>query len=315
MSNVIPANFGKASSKFASVPIVNEAAAGIEGGYAVMKYKGKVWAVEYRGEHKPIMRPDGDGPANSIEVVIVSASPVKSKIYYPNYVDGASERPVCFSSNGVSPDPRAQAKQANACAVCPQNQSGSKVDETGQARGKACRDSKRVAIVPLADMQNELYGGPMLLRIPAASLNDFAMFTRKLEQLGLPYCAVGVKIAFDPAQAYPKFVFTGIRALTDDEADVVLAMRDDPQTKRIVSEEPVVAQDESFAEFAANLGPAPAKLSQLATPKAPPAPQPAPKAAPKAAPKVVAAAEPIVVPDEPDTTGTSLDDQLDALLG
>lgn len=314
MSNVIPANFGKVSSKFAGVAIPNEAAAGIEGGYALMKYKGKVWSVDYRGEAKPIMRPDGDGPANSIEVVIVSASPVKSKIYYPNYVDGASERPVCYSTNGVSPDPRAQTKQANACAICPQNQSGSKVDEAGQARGKACRDSKRVAIVPLADMQNELYGGPMLLRIPAASLNDFAMFTRKLDQLGLPYCAVGVKISFDPSQAYPKFVFTGIRPLTDEEADIVLALRDDPQTKRIVSEEPQV-QDDSFAEFAANLGTVPAKLSHLATPKAPPAAAPpATKPAPKAAPKIAVVEAP-ADEDVPDTTGTSLDDQLDALLG
>jgi len=304
MSNVIPANFGKASSKFAGVAIPNEAAAGIEGGYAVMKYKGKVWAVEYRGENKPIMRPDGDGPANSIEVVIISASPVKSKIYYPNYNDGASDRPLCYSTNGVTPDPRAQTTQANACAICPQNQAGSKVDETGQARGKACRDNKRIAIVPLADMQNELYGGPMLLRIPAASLNDFAMFTRKLEQIALPYCAVGVKISFDPSQAYPKFVFQAIRTLDDEEADVVLALRDDPQVKRIVSEEPPV-QDESFADFAANLGKPPAKLSELA----------APKPAAKATLKAVAKAEPEQVEIEEQDTGTSLDDELDALLG
>lgn len=310
MNNLIPANIGSVSSKFGSIQIANEAAAGIEGGYAAMKYKGKVWAVEYRGEHQPIMRPDGDGPANSIEVVIVSASPVKSKIYYPNYVDGARENPVCFSTNGVTPDGRAMHKQANACAVCPQNQSGSKVDETGQARGKACRDNKRVAIVPLADMQNELYGGPMLLRIPAASLNDFAMFTRKLEQLGYPYCAVGVKIAFDPAHAYPKFVFTGVRTLTDAEADMVIKLRDDPQVKRIVSEEPIVeatpqvTRDDGLSQLA----PPPAKLSQQAAAKAPPKAA-ALKAVPKPAPVVE-----IVEEDASLTTGTSLDDELEALL-
>lgn len=306
MENLVPANIGSISSKFGSLQIANEAAAGIEGGYAVMKYKGKVWAVEYRGEHKPIMRPDGDGPANSIEVVIVSASPVKSKIYYPNFVDGASERPLCYSTNGVTPDPRAQTKQANACAVCPKNQPGSKVDETGQARGKACRDNKRVAIVPLADMHNELYGGPMLLRIPAASLNDFAQFTRKLEQLGYPYCAVAVKIAFDPAQAYPKFVFSGIRTLSDAEADTVLSLREDPQVKRIISEEPnfEVTPQVTHDDGLAALAPPPAKMVQ-----------PAPKAAPKPALKVVAKAPPPPpVADEPATTGTSLDDELDALL-
>lgn len=312
MSNIIPADFGRASSKFAGVAIPNEAAAGIEGGYAIMKYKGKVWSVEFRGEHKPIMRPDGDGPANSVEVVIVSSSAVKSKIYYPNYVDGSSERPVCYSANGMTPDARADRPQATSCAICQWNKPGSKVDETGQARGKACRDNKRVAIVPLADMRNELYGGPMLLRIPAASLNDFAQFTRKLEQLGLPYCAVAVKISFDVNESYPKFVFQGIRTLTDEEADVVLELRDDPQTKRIVSEEsfgaatPQVTHDDGLSK----LGPPPAKLSEQATAKAPPK-----AAAPKAAPKK---AEPIVVPDEvedeAEASGTSIDDELDALL-
>lgn len=313
MSNVIPANFGRVSNKFAGVAIANEAAAGIESGYAVMKYKGKVWTVDYRGEAKPIMRPDGDGPANSIEVVIVMASGVKSKIYYPNYVDGASERPVCWSANGVTPDGRADKPQSTSCATCQWNKSGSKVDETGQARGKACRDNKRVAIVPFADLKNELYGGPMLLRIPAASLNDFAMFTRKMEAMGVPYCAAAVKISFDPAQAYPKFVFQGIRPLNDEEADIILALRDDPQTKRIVSEEgdgatQQVAHDDGLAK----LGPVSSKFADVQP--AAPVEEPAPVAK-KAAVKKTAAPPPVAANDEESDTGTSIDDELDALLG
>jgi len=315
MNNIIPANFGRASSKFANVQINNDAAAGIESGYAVMKYKGKVWAMEYRGEHKPIMRPDGDGPANSIEVVIVAASPVKSKLYYKGYNDGANDKPICFSSNGVTPDQRSQQMQAKACAVCPQNQRGSRVDENGQARGTACRDNKRVAVVPLSDLQNEVYGGPMLLRIPAASLNDFAQFTTKLEHMGMPYCSVGVKIAFDPEQAYPKFLFSGVRTLTDDEADIILELRDSPQVKRIISEDsgsapvtPQVTHDDGLSKLAAPS----AKFEQASAP----APAPAP-AAKKAAPKKAAAPAPVEAPveDEEQTTGTSLDDELDALLG
>lgn len=317
MNNIIPANFGRASSKFASIQIANDAAAGIESGYAVMKYKGKVWATEYRGEHKPLMRADGDGPANSIEVVIVAASPVKSKLYYKGYNDGASDRPICFSSNGVTPDQRSQQMQAKACAVCPQNQRGSRIDENGQARGTACRDNKRIAIVPLGDLENETLGGPMLLRIPAASLNDFAQFTTKLEHLGLPYCAVGVKIAFDPEQAYPKFIFSGVRTLTDDEADVILALRDSPQVKRIISEDngqastPQVTHDDGLARLA----PASNKFAAVkeAVEEEEAAPPPAPVAK-KAAPKKAAAPAPAPVEDEAETTGTSLDDELDALL-
>lgn len=315
MSNVIPANFGRASSKFAVANITNEAAAGIESGYGVMKYKGKVWSVDYRGDTKSIMRPDGDGPANSIEVVIIKASGVKSKLYYEGYVDGANNKPVCWSANGVTPDQRVLNKQANACAICPKNQPGSKVDENGEARGRACRDNKRIAIVPLGDMENDLYGGPMLLRIPAASLNDFAQFTRELEKFQLPYCAVGVKIAFDPAQAYPKFVFSVVRVLDDEEADVVLSLRDDPRVTRIVAEEGDTTPQVAANPMLANLGPASTKFAGVADAPAPvaaAAPKAAPKPAPKAAPKPAPAP---VANDEGANTGTSIDDELDALLG
>lgn len=312
MGDVIPANFGGASSRFAAVKIENDAAAGIGASYAVVTYRGKAWKTKYRGEEKIVMRPDGDGPANSIEVVILMASAVKSKLYYPNYVDGSNNRPACWSSNGVTPDPRAENKQANACAICPRSVRGSKIDENGQSRGGSeCRDNKRVAIVPLGDLQNDLLGGPMLLRIPAASLNAFAEFTTKLEKMGVPYCGAGIKISFDPNEAYPKFVFQAVRPLTDDEADIVLEMRDSMQVKRIISEDisdsapALPAPDQVFAQP----GQVSSKFSALKEEAAAPAPAPAPK---KAAAKKP---EPQVVVEEPQTTGTSIDDELDALLG
>lgn len=312
MGDVIPANFGGASSRFASVKIENDAAAGIGASYAVVTYRGKAWKTKYRGEEKIVMRPDGDGPANSIEVVILMASAVKSKLYYPGYVDGSNNKPACWSSNGVTPDPRAESKQANACAVCPRSVRGSKVDENGQARGSECRDNKRVAIVPLGDLENDMLGGPMLLRIPAASLNAFAEFTTKLEKMGVPYCGAGIKISFDPSEAYPKFVFQAVRPLTDDEADIVLELRDSMQVKRIISEDigdsapALPAPDQVFAQP----GQVSSKFSALQEEDvATPAPAPVAK---KAAPKKP---EPQVVVEEPQTTGTSIDDELEALLG
>lgn len=314
MSNVIPANFGgKLSNKFATVQIDNDLAAGVGSSYAIVKYKGKVWSIDYRGEQNNVMRPDGDGPANSIEVVILKASTVKSRIYYPSYTDGANTKPACWSTNGQTPDARAEQKQANACAVCPRAVRGSKVDENGQARGSECRENKRIAIVPLNDLHNEVYGGPMLLRIPAASLGDFAMFGTKLKAMGLPYCAVGVKIAFDPNQAYPKFIFQGVRHLTDEEADIILDMRDDMQVKRIIDEEqfdtPALPAPE--VQFA---GAASSKFIPVSDEEpAKPAPA-AKKATPKTSAKPAPAPAPVIANDE-GSTGTSIDDELDALLG
>jgi hypothetical protein len=205
--------------------------------------------------------------------------------------------------------------------------SGSRIDENGQARGKACRDNKRAAVVPLGDLWNESLGGPMLLRIPAASLNDFATYGNALTSQGLQYFAVATKISFDPEQAYPKFVFQGTRVLTDEEADIVIQhLNNKEQLDRII------AEDTSDLGAAAPAGVA--LLQQPGTPSArfaavqeekeEEAPAPAPKAAaPKTAkPKTQVKAAPVieapVVEDTDETASTGnddLDDQLDALLG
>ena len=76
----------------------------------------------------------------------------------------------------------------------------------------------------------------MLLRVPAASLRDLATFGQKMQALGYPYYAIGTRIAFDPAEAYPKFVLSAIRPLTDAEADLVLEMREARQITTILAE-------------------------------------------------------------------------------
>src|SRR5690349_854863 len=104
---VIPKNFGQVSKVFKGAPAGDELSAGVQASYAVVKYRGKVWSVHYRGEENPVLRADGDGAANSIEVVIVEASPVVHKTYYINgWQPGSHEAPDCYSHNGVAPDPQ-----------------------------------------------------------------------------------------------------------------------------------------------------------------------------------------------------------------
>lgn len=236
MSALIPAEFGAVSSRFANTQTNDELSSGIQSSFGLVGYKGKVWSIRYRGDETQLMRDDGDGPRGSIEVVVIKASSQVSKIWYENgYVEGSNAAPDCFSNNGVTPEPTSAKKQCDNCATCPMNQWGSRVTPQGKA-GKACADSKRLAVVPLQDLDNEVYGGPMLLRVPAASLNDVAMYGQKMQQLGYPYFAIGTRIAFDPAESFPKFVFSAIRPLSDGEADKIIAMRDGHQVQRILSE-------------------------------------------------------------------------------
>lgn len=243
---MIPAGFpqAKPSTVLANVGGDESLGAGIRSGFGVIGYRGKVWSTKWQGEEKPLMREDGDGARASIEVVIVKASPSISKIFYESgFVDGSTAPPDCWSTNGVTPDGGSPKKQSPTCAGCPKNAWGSKVTEAGK-QAKACADSKRLAIVPLNDMKNELMGGPMLLRVPAASLKDLKTFGDTLQSYGYQYFAVAVRIAFDVQEAFPKFVFTAMRPLTDAEAAIVLEHRESQQVKNILNESVEIAQHE-----------------------------------------------------------------------
>jgi hypothetical protein len=233
----IEQDFGALSTRFQGQKIEDDLGAGIQGGFGLIGYKGKVWSIRKGGEEKPLMREDGDGPRNSIEIVILKAPGCVSKIFYESgYVEGSTAAPDCYSTNGVTPASGATKKQASACGICPKNAWGSRITPAGK-QGKACSDSKRLAVVPLNDIKNEALGGPMLLRVPAASLADLKNYGGFMSQRGYPYYAVGTRIAFDAAEAYPKFAFSAIRPLSDGEADAVMHMRDGADVSRILAED------------------------------------------------------------------------------
>ena len=136
---------------------------------------------------------------------------------------------------------------------------------------------------------------------------------------GVQTCALPIWIAFDTKEAYPKFVFSAIRPLTDAEADQVLALRNDPRVTRILAEigegststmlavtqqsvfeqpphDPDTGEIKSSAPAPAP-APAPAAKREYKKKAAAPAPAPTPAAEPEAAP-----------------SGTSFDDEFDAML-
>ena len=328
MNALVPQNFGQVSQRFAAQPVENDLSAGVQAGFGIIGYRGKVWSTRYRGEEKQLMRPDGDGPRNSIEVVIVKASGHVSKIWYKDgFVEGSSAAPDCYSTNGVTPDVGSKNKQHTACASCPMNQWGSRITPAGK-QGKACSDSKRLAVVPSDNIGNEILGGPMLLRVPAASLRDLAGFGEKMQALGYPYYSIAARISFDPAEAYPKFTFGAIRPLNDAEADQVLALRDSRQVQVILAEGSESVQAPAQIAAAATVfeqppaeapkvivpQPSPTVVQQVQAPQtAAPPPTPPVTTVSQATSFANPAPTPAVAPIETDFE-KSLDAQLEALL-
>ena len=242
LSTGLPA-LGAAPAVFGQSKVnADDLGAGIGSSFSILTLRGKVWRTKYRGEeHVHMMAPAAPGlppagPRPSVEVVIVKASPVIAKIFYAEgYSEGDKEAPDCWSVNGQTPDPASPQKQCQTCAACPQNVWGSRMTAAGKA-GKACQDSKRLAVVPAGDLRNELFGGPMLLRVPAASLQDMGAYSSLLQQHGHSYFSVVTSLSFDHTVAYPKLVFTPLRAVNDAEARTILELQDSPVTQRVLSE-------------------------------------------------------------------------------
>ena len=146
----------------------------------------------------------------------MKSNPNLSKIYYKGgYEEGSTAKPDCYSLDGIEPSQNAQDKQSDKCLSCKWNAWGSRISENG-AKGKACADSRRLAIAPAYDLEN-----PMLLRIPAGTLKELTAYAQMLNRRKAPYSAVITRISFDHTVAYPKMQFKALRWLTEEEGDVV----------------------------------------------------------------------------------------------
>lgn len=208
------------ANMFSASEIADDLFAGVTGGFGVVSIRGSKWRIKYQGE-ETVVTDENDEAVAGLEFVLIKASPNLSKIFYSEqYAEGSTEAPDCFSNDGIAPDKSVVNPQSPACDGCPHNQWGSRITESGK-KAKACHDTRRVAVVPAGDLKNELYGGPMLLRIPPASLGDLAMFGKAVSQKGLPYCGIITRLSFDLDAAYPKLKFKAVRALSEDEGQVI----------------------------------------------------------------------------------------------
>jgi hypothetical protein len=269
--------------------------------FAVIGYKGRNWRVKYRGEDE-LLTDERNVPIPFLDVAIVGISPAIAKIWYDKrYQEGDNAAPDCWSTNGVSPDLASPKKQCSTCAACPQNVFGSRITEAGK-KGKACQDNRRLAVVPMGDVSNEGYGGPMLLRLPPMSLANLDKYARDIGPFGAQPYMVGTRLGFNYDVAYPEITFQALGWLPTEDASVALDWITDPQTERIlsteisdVSSDPEQAVDDATAS-ALSGGPPPSSPppAAAAAPAPAPAPQPAPAhvaaVAPKPAPQPAPAA-------------------------
>jgi hypothetical protein len=214
---------------------------GVTAGFPVISYRGKVWRVKQGGEEQVYLN-DQKEAVQSIELVLVRSNPNLAKIFYEGaYTEGDSSPPRCWSANGVTPDVGVQKPIARACAACPNNVWGSKITPAGK-KTRACADHRRMAVAFRHDVearsQDPNHEVPMfLLRTPPASLNPLKDYIDGvLKPKGVPPFAVFTRIGFDPQASHPQLTFKGVQFLNDDQAQVVMELRESEVTKRILAE-------------------------------------------------------------------------------
>ncbi len=231
---------------------------GIRASYGIVGIKAGKFRIKYKGVEEVVSQLNPNTgqrePVSSIQVVIVKANPFLNKQYYAGkYTEGSNSAPDCYSLDGKVPSPSIPKPVFSNCTLCPKNLYGSMVSETG-IKQKACRDTKKLAIVPLENLRNEALGGPMLFRVPPSSLKDLSALADGMKARGYPYNSVAVRIGFDLEASHPKPTFKAIRPLTDEEAEVVLELFHGDGVAAVLSDndavvDAVVAPVEKHSEF------------------------------------------------------------------
>ena len=281
---------------------------GVRGGYSVLSIRGSRWHVKVGDEETTITDNETGDPVGSLRLVLIKASPNVSKNFYKGgYEEGSNEAPTCWSIDGITPDPAAD-KQAASCAVCPKNVFGSRITDAGK-KVKACSDSRRLAVIPEGDFQNEVYGGPMLLRVPASSLSNLSQYGKKMTNRGFPYNTIVTRVSFDHSVSFPKLEFNAVRPLTDEEADQIIQLLNNHEfadkIESVLAKDLEVVTTKQWEE-----------VDDAPLFEEPPKTESKPKPAAKPAAKPKAEAKPVKEEiAEADDSDDELDAELDDILG
>lgn len=182
-----------------------------------------------------MLRYGGDIVAgNNLDVIILYGS-YRNTFYGSAYDPDNIKNPDCFSlaetDEGMVPDDNSAEKQNPTCGGCPRSAWGSDVDKmTGkQKKGKACKESRRLIMMPLTSLESmdAIKGGELgMLDLPVTSAKNYgALVNSVAATVGLPLYAtvVNVKLQPHPRNQF-EVIFTPIRAASNDK-EVIMALR------------------------------------------------------------------------------------------
>jgi len=177
------------------------------------------------------------GPVNTI---IVNASPHVGRIFYAKAwsPDAEPTAPDCFSNDGRAPDAGAANPQSDRCDTCPNNIKGS-----GQGNSKACRYSRRLAVLLEEDFGTTLEGRVYQMNLASKSLfgdspsdkvHMFESYVKYVQNNGKNIDHLVTSIMFNEDNDNQSVLFAANRHINRKEYDVATAASGRAEVKKMV---------------------------------------------------------------------------------
>ena len=176
-----------------------------------------------------------------LNAIVVNASPKVGRIFYAKQwsPDAEPTAPDCFSNDGRTPDAKAPNPQARSCDDCQQNIKGS-----GQGNSKACRYSRRLALMLEEDFNTSLEGEVYQMNLSSKSLfgdgdssnnaHTFENYTKYLSGNGKSLDYVVTSISFNENNDNQSVLFTPVRYINKREYEAAQKVANTEQTKSLV---------------------------------------------------------------------------------
>lgn len=199
----------------------------------------------------------------TLDVIVVSASPKVGRIFYAKQWTPDSEptAPDCFSNDGDAPDAQAANPQASRCDACPQNIKGS-----GMGNSKACRYSRRIALVLEDDFGTPLEGEVYQMNLASKSLfgqspsdntHTFENYVKYLGNNGKSLDWYITKLSFNEDNDNQSLLFTPVEHIKRSHYDVVTKVGNTPAVQKMITMTPYQAQTGKGNALPAPAAPAP----------------------------------------------------------
>tara|TARA_R110000803_G_scaffold163913_1_gene227657 strand:+ start:30390 stop:31277 length:888 start_codon:yes stop_codon:yes gene_type:complete len=206
----------------------------------------------------------------NLSAIIVNASPHVGRIFYAKAwsPDAEPTAPDCFSNDGRTPASGAANPQAERCDNCQQNIKGS-----GMGNSKACRYSRRIAMVLEEDFGTSLEGEVYQMNLASKSLfgegagdntHTFENYSKYLSNNGKSLDYVVTQISFNEENDNQSVMFTPTGYINKAQYAVTSEVAKKPEVLKMVVMTPY--QADVSGKVAKLEAPAPAPAPKVESP-------------------------------------------------